>query len=109
MSIGLRIKKLRAAQGWSQKELGEKSGIHKALIARYELNLANPTVNGLIKLTKVFNVSADYVLFGRSGETTLSDRELFELFKEADCFDPKNRQIIKYLLQAAVSYEKIKK
>ena len=105
MGIGKRIKELRAERGWSQRKLGELTEINKTLIANYELGKANPTVRGLIRLTRVFNVTADYILFGKADETTIADKELFEFVKQIDMFSIRNKQLTKDLMQAVIALE----
>ena len=36
MNIGEKIKELRKARGWSQTELGERLGIQKSAVSKYE-------------------------------------------------------------------------
>ncbi|MCP4704270.1 MAG: helix-turn-helix transcriptional regulator [candidate division Zixibacteria bacterium] len=105
MSIGQRIKELRTDRGLSQRKLAEITGINRTLIANYESDKANPTVKGLIKLTRIFNVTADYILFGKADETAIGDKELFDMIKKADSFSLKNRQLTKDILQAINSHE----
>ena len=48
--------RLRVERGWSQKELARKLGIWQANISRLEHGQANPTLDTLTKLSKVFGV-----------------------------------------------------
>jgi len=49
------------AQGWTQEEIGEKTGIPQTMISRY-MRGKTCTVETLIKIAKAFNVSTDTVL-----------------------------------------------
>ena len=62
-SIADRLRKAREDRGWSQVELGKRSGIHAMLISRIETH-AKKDVNGttIRKLAKTLRVSGDYLL-----------------------------------------------
>lgn len=46
----------------SQKEVAEKLGLSDAVLSNYERNLREPDFETLINLSKLFNVSTDYLL-----------------------------------------------
>ncbi len=60
--IGERILKIRKAKGITQHELADKLDCKRQKIADWEREKASPSINDLIPLSKVFNVSADYLL-----------------------------------------------
>lgn len=60
--IGERILRIRKAKGITQSELADKLGCKRQKIADWEREKASPSINDLIPLSKVFNVSADYLL-----------------------------------------------
>ncbi|MGN1060308.1 MAG: helix-turn-helix domain-containing protein [Candidatus Coproplasma sp.] len=62
MSIGERIKELRAEKNLSQMELSKATGLSQSAIARWELNKSEPTATAIIILAKYFGESADYLL-----------------------------------------------
>ena len=51
-----RLKALRAARGWSQAALAERSGVSKVHIARIETEQREPTLGVLEKLAKALKV-----------------------------------------------------
>lgn len=57
-----RINELRLAFGWTQVQLAEKLNITKQTVSNWENDNIQPSIEMLIKLTKTFNVSADYLL-----------------------------------------------
>lgn len=63
MSLGERIKYLREELNLTQEDLGKILNVSKPTISRYEANLNEPNSDTLIKISKYFNVSIDY-LFG---------------------------------------------
>lgn len=62
-SIGEIIKDLRMKRGMTQSALAEKIGLkNQSTIAKWEKNENFPNGREVIKLTEIFNVSADYLL-----------------------------------------------
>lgn len=62
MTLGYKIKLLRKENGLTQLELGDKLGLSKANISKYESNVHEPSIETLNKLSDIFNVSVDYLL-----------------------------------------------
>jgi len=60
--VAVRIKKLRASRGWTQKVLAERAGISHGYLARLETARQDPTLGVLEKLAKALKVKvADLV------------------------------------------------
>ena len=64
-----RIRDLRSDKDWSQKEMGQKLGVHQVTYSDYELGKLNIPTDTLIKIAKIFNTSTDYLL-GLTDKTT---------------------------------------
>lgn len=62
MQIGSRIQQLRKKQGWSQGELAEKLNVSRQTVSKWELAEALPDTENVIKLCRLFSVSADALL-----------------------------------------------
>ena len=62
MSIGKRIKELRLSENLSQKELGLLLTLSQDTISLWENDKSLPSVVDIIKLSKIFKVSADFIL-----------------------------------------------
>lgn len=60
--LSRRIKELRIAFGWTQVQLANKLNITKQTVSNWENDNIQPSIEMLVKLTKIFNVSADYLL-----------------------------------------------
>ncbi len=57
-----RIKQLREEKGWSQEDLGRMLSVQKSAVSKYENERIPLTGETLILLSKIFNVSIDYLL-----------------------------------------------
>ena len=62
MTIGQTIKDLRKEKGYSQTKLAELLFTSQDTISLWECDKSLPDIKSLIAMTKIFNVSADYIL-----------------------------------------------
>ncbi|MDR3263704.1 MAG: helix-turn-helix domain-containing protein [Clostridiales bacterium] len=67
-----KIKEMRIACGISQVELANKLGVSKQCVSNWENDNVMPSIEMLIRLTKFFSVSADFLL-------GLDNREFLEI------------------------------
>ena len=82
-----RIRELRLAKGWLQKDLAVRMNIGIVSVSRYELEQRQLDPETIIKLCDIFEVTADYLLC-RSNipNVTLSesDADLITAYHAAD-------------------------
>ncbi|MCV3742973.1 helix-turn-helix domain-containing protein [Lentilactobacillus hilgardii] len=62
MNTGTRIADLRGSRGWSQPKLADLMSVSQSTVAMWESGKRNISNEDLIKLSKLFNVSTDYLL-----------------------------------------------
>lgn len=82
MTLGERIQSLRKEAGLSQEELGEKLGVARQSVSKWESDATIPELDKLIAMSKLFRISVGALLgIEESGETDreLTDRELAAL------------------------------
>lgn len=60
--ISKRIKELRKENKLSQDELAEKCFVKQSCVSKWERGATLPDADMIVKLTRIFNVSADYLL-----------------------------------------------
>ncbi len=60
--LSKRIYELRMSFGWTQVQLAQKLNITKQTVSYWENDNIQPSIDMLIKISKVFNVSTDYLL-----------------------------------------------
>ncbi len=65
MNITQRLVELRKKTGLSQEEFGEKLGLSRQSISKWETGEAIPDVDNLILLSQKYDVSIDYILLGK--------------------------------------------
>ena len=75
-----RISELRRSYNWTQVQLAEKLNVAKQTVSNWENDNIQPSIDMLVKLSKVFNVSTDYLLGNEPLKTInadgLSDNEI---------------------------------
>ncbi len=57
-----RIRELRTAYGMNQVELAKKLGVSKQSVSNWENDNIQPSIEMLVKLSRIFSVSTDYLL-----------------------------------------------
>ena len=67
--FGTVLKQLRKNHNLTQKELGDRMGLSKAVISKYENGLGYPSYDILIKFAEHFGVTTDYLLGVSKGKT----------------------------------------
>ena len=72
-----KLQALRMAKMQSQKELADKLGVSKSMVSFYESGDRLPSYDVLMKISRIFNVTTDYIL-GAERKRTLDVSELSE-------------------------------
>jgi transcriptional regulator with XRE-family HTH domain len=73
VDFGYTLKTLRLKNDMTQAQLAQKLGLTKSVISAYETGLRLPSYDILIHISKIFNVSTDYLLgLERKSELDLS-------------------------------------
>jgi transcriptional regulator with XRE-family HTH domain len=62
MALPVQIKNLRKEHGWSQADLATRVGGDAGQISRYENGKITPSVEAVIRLAEIFDVSTDFLL-----------------------------------------------
>lgn len=62
MTLSDKLLALRKEKGWSQEELAEKLNVSRQSISKWEGAYSIPDINKIIELSRIFDVSTDYLL-----------------------------------------------
>lgn len=86
-----KIKELREKAGYSQSMLAKELDVTRSSVNAWEMGLSTPTTQYIVALTKLFHVSADYIL-GIEEKLSISlngydDDEIALIFDLLKCFD----------------------
>ncbi len=62
VDFGNRLKTLRLKESMTQEQLAKKLGLTKSVISAYESGIRLPFYDVLIHISKIYNVTTDYLL-----------------------------------------------
>ena len=84
--LGARIAALRRDAGMSQAQLANALGISPSAMGMYEQGRREPSIETLVAMAQLFQVSTDYLLTGNpaSGEETVLNQLLMDRIAAAD-------------------------
>lgn len=80
VNMGEKLKSLRIENKLTQKQVAERIGLAISAISSYESGTRYPSYESLVKLSRIFHVSTDYLLGSTSVRnidvTGLDDKEI---------------------------------
>lgn len=69
MILGEKIMRLRQSKGLSQEEFGEKMGVSRQAVSKWETGQTMPDVDKIIQMSDFFGVTTDYLLKDEMNQT----------------------------------------
>lgn len=60
--LGQRINEMRISLGWNQVELAKRLGVAKQTVSNWENENIQPSIEMLVRLSKLLGVTTDYLL-----------------------------------------------
>jgi len=72
MELYERIQQLRKARGMSQEEMGERVGVSRQAVSKWESGQSVPDVEHIVALAELFGVTTDYLLTGTGGAANVN-------------------------------------
>ena len=63
-----RLYELRKEAKYSQEELAGMLNISRQALSKWETGQANPDINNVMKLSKIYHKSTDYILIGEESQ-----------------------------------------
>ena len=73
MNLADRLHDLRKKSGYSQEQLADLLGISRQAISKWESGQGKPDLDNIIKLTELYNISADYIITGQDFQKNDTD------------------------------------
>jgi len=101
MNFPTRLATIRKSQGLTQQGLADAAELHINQVRRYETGSAQPTLEGLIKLSKALHVSLDELVF-EEHERGPSDSKMKLLFEAVERLNEDEQQVIRELLEGMI-------
>jgi transcriptional regulator with XRE-family HTH domain len=106
LNIGDKIIQLRKQNGLSQSVLAEKIEASRTIVGNYERNSNTPSIEMIIKIAKVFNVSLDYLI--GEGQLSSYDKEVLKRIEDIDQLDQETRKNLFFLIDNVIQNYKTK-
>ena len=72
MTLAEKITLLRRQRGWSQEDLAERMGVSRQSVSKWESAQSIPDINRILELSRIFEVSTDYLLKNEANLSTES-------------------------------------
>ena len=110
MPISDKIKLLRKEMGFSQDELSRKIGTDGRQISLYENNKVAPSADTIVRISKVFNVSIDYLLIDDIVRRPLNvkDESIFERIQKMELLTEEEKQSVYNIIEGLAAKNKLK-
>lgn len=103
-ALSQRLRELREQRGWIQKDLADRVGILREVVANYERGVSHPPLPTLQKLARVFGVTIDYLINGDPPpRAEFQDRELLDFVAKIDKLDFRLRDALKEMMLALLA------
>jgi transcriptional regulator with XRE-family HTH domain len=106
-AFGKRLKMLRKQKGLTQKELAAKLDIGFSQFNKYECGIHIPPAEKLIELSRILNVSLDYLLTGNEIDTSMHNLRLIERMQKLQDFQEKDIEAILNVMDAMILKHKV--
>lgn len=87
MEMAERLQKLRRKNGYSQEQTAELLGISRQAVSKWESGQGKPDLDNLVRLTEIYNTSADYILLG-------TEKNMETPVPEKSCLSPEVRKML---------------
>ena len=90
MKLADKLFELRKEKGWSQEKLAEQINVSRQSISKWESDQALPELEKVVELSKIFQVTTDYLLLEESDKPeikpVLSEDEKNRYYKEVKSY-----------------------
>ena len=77
-TIAKRITKARKALGLNQRELALKAEITESTLSRFEKGTREPRADAILKLSKVLQVSPNYLIYGLNDDINVNNESVIK-------------------------------
>ena len=105
-NIGEQITRLRKAKKWSQEELAKEINASRIMIGNYERGDNTPSMDVIIKIARVFDVSIDFLL--GEGLNASFDKETIKRLEDMEKLPLEEKQRIFHYIDLIIRDHKAK-
>ncbi len=100
-----KLKDLRRNRAWSQAQLAQKIGADPNRVSRYERGVIWPTLELVVKIAEVFEVSTDYLIRDRKdlAVNKISNQELLKRVEALNNLPEEDQNTVIAVLDAFIT------
>lgn len=107
-AIGARIKALRKARRWPQKQLALKIGVRYEQLNKYEGGFHIPAVDTLIRLADALDTTMDFLVTGTKIEqSNLANVRMFRRFQALEHLGQDDQQTVMRIIDALIAQQRM--
>ena len=106
LDIGSKIAELRKAKKWSQEDLAKKVESSRVMIGNYERNTNTPSIDILLKIAKVFDISIGYLV--GEGQLSTYDKEVLKRIEDIEHLPDEDKVHLFYVIDNLIKAVKLK-
>ena len=105
-----KLRHLRKTKGWSQGQLGKMTGADLQKISKHERGVMWPTMELMVRLAKVFEVSVDYLIRDKEKVTIskINNPDLRHQIEEVNDLPDADQETVVSFLDAFIKRRKFK-
>lgn len=82
MIFAEKLMELRRRKGWSQEELGEKLGVTRQTVSKWELGATTPEMEKLAAISELFGITTDELIKGCTSQSGSSTEQTVVIHKK---------------------------
>ena len=86
IQLSSRIKSRRKSLGYTQEEIAEKLMLSHSHYSKIENAISSPSLDTLIKISKILGISLDSLVFGKENNTELDFTKLNNVINDLKTF-----------------------
>lgn len=103
-----KLRELRKRKGYSQEQLARKIGADLQRVSKYERGVIWPTLEILVRIASVFEVSMDYLIRDSEnlGVSKIKNKDLLTQIEEIDQLSSEDQQTVFTFLDAFTKKKK---
>lgn len=105
MTIAEKITVLRKSKGWSQEDLAERLNVSRQSVSKWESGQSIPDIHRILELSRLFDVTTDYLLKENQGEQPYEFTFDFGREGQGQTGQRKTEQEVYETPEAAAAYE----
>lgn len=107
-AMGARIKALRKARHWPQKQLARMVDIRYELLNKYEGGFGAPSIDTVAKIAEALGTTVDYLITGTEIEqSNLANIRLFRRFQALENMGPEDQQTVMRIIDALIAQQRM--